>query len=896
MKQKRVLLIIMSVLLVSALFVLIVTACKGQQGKTGAQGPQGETGETGPKGDSGESAYDVWLANGHSGSEEDFLDWLKGEKGDQGPQGEKGDQGTIGPQGEKGDTGDTGAQGPQGEKGETGAQGATGPKGDSGESAYDVWLANGHSGSEEDFLNWLKGEKGDTGVAGPKGDKGETGAQGPQGEKGDTGDTGAQGEKGEKGISPHIGENGHWWIGEVDTGVSAKAVGIENIVIDYNGHVTITLSDGTTYEIDVKNPACEHVFSTEQVDPTCEKRGYTKYTCNTCGYSYINDYVPETGHHYYNGACVWCKTPEKYDGPAYSTEWYASSSSSFEIKTPQDLAGLAYLVNSGTNFSGKTVYLANNINLDNVEWIPIGSGSSTPFAGTFNGRNFVVSNLKISTQTQYVGLFGYVTGAISNIVLTGTNITVTTYEKTDYVGILCGYTTSSVSGVDTAGFVTADNCNNVGGVVGYTTGTVNDCSSSATVVGSENVGGIVGQYLNSSLKDCESSSTVSGTTRVGGVAGHIEYNGTATYSSLSNTGNVTATGDYVGGLIGYLYNIKDTSSDFTLRFEYNRNSGIISGTNYIGGIIGYYYAYNKYTGSNRTIQLISLDLTNTGNVTASGDYVGGLAGYAYGGANSYIEKSSSNATVSGRAYVGGLAGYLGNITIKNSSNEGSSVTSNGYIYTDTTPSVYLGGYVGYGYSVTGCTNAVQITYTSEGQCVGGIAGCSAGVFTDCTNNADISGKNHVGGIAGSIVYGGSATYSNLENTGEVTATGDYVGGLVGYLYNIKDTSTNFTLRFEYIRNSATVNGANYVGGLIGYVYAENKYSGSNRTIKLISLELTNTGNISATSDYVGGLFGYAYSDDTSSTIQTYSSTGTVQGNGSHVDNLIGSKTNINYVA
>lgn len=54
---------------------------------------------------------------------------------------------------------------------------------------------------------------GKDGKDGAKGDKGDTGAAGPQGEKGETG---------ADGVTPHIGENGNWWVGDTDTGVSAK--------------------------------------------------------------------------------------------------------------------------------------------------------------------------------------------------------------------------------------------------------------------------------------------------------------------------------------------------------------------------------------------------------------------------------------------------------------------------------------------------------------------------------------------------------------------------------------------------------------------------------------------------------------------------------------------------
>ena len=67
-------------------------------------------------------------------------------------------------------------------------------KGEDGKSAYEIWLANGHSGTETDFLEWLKGEKGDKGDQGEKGDKGDQGEQGIQGEKGDKGDPGVEGE------------------------------------------------------------------------------------------------------------------------------------------------------------------------------------------------------------------------------------------------------------------------------------------------------------------------------------------------------------------------------------------------------------------------------------------------------------------------------------------------------------------------------------------------------------------------------------------------------------------------------------------------------------------------------------------------------------------------------
>ena len=83
-----------------------------------------------------------------------YEEWLAAIKGEKGDKGDKGDQG------DKGDKGDQGDQGDKGDKGDKGDQGET------GKSAYQIWLENGYTGTEDDFLAWLKGEKGDQGDAG----------------------------------------------------------------------------------------------------------------------------------------------------------------------------------------------------------------------------------------------------------------------------------------------------------------------------------------------------------------------------------------------------------------------------------------------------------------------------------------------------------------------------------------------------------------------------------------------------------------------------------------------------------------------------------------------------------------------------------------------------------
>lgn len=116
---------------------------EGPRGPQGIQGPQGERGPQGPQGEQGPRG-------------------ATGQQGEQGIRGERGPQGIQGEQGQRGATGQQGEKGERGERGPQGIQGETGPEGPAGKSAYQIWLDEGNSGTEADFLASLKG---DTGVS-----------------------------------------------------------------------------------------------------------------------------------------------------------------------------------------------------------------------------------------------------------------------------------------------------------------------------------------------------------------------------------------------------------------------------------------------------------------------------------------------------------------------------------------------------------------------------------------------------------------------------------------------------------------------------------------------------------------------------------------------------------
>jgi hypothetical protein len=142
-------------------------------GLMGAPGPQGPAGQNGSN---GQSAYDIWLSQGNTGTQQDFLNSLQGV---QGPAGQNGTNGQSAydiwlAQGNTGTIVDflnslMGPQGLTGPQGPSGVTGSPGPTGSNGQSAYDIWIAQGNTGTVQDFLNSLTGPQGPNGANGING-------------------------------------------------------------------------------------------------------------------------------------------------------------------------------------------------------------------------------------------------------------------------------------------------------------------------------------------------------------------------------------------------------------------------------------------------------------------------------------------------------------------------------------------------------------------------------------------------------------------------------------------------------------------------------------------------------------------------------------------------------
>ena len=198
-------------------------------------------------------------------------------------------------------------------------------------------------------------------------------------------------------------------------------------------------------------------------------------------------------------------------------------------------------------------------------WTPIGTSISNAYKGTFDGGGHTISGLTMTGSDEYAGLFGYIGsgGTVKNVKLE--NVRITSDYQYAYVG----------------------------GVAGNNDGAIENCSVSGSVSGNSKsngtsncVGGVVGQQYGGSITRCSSSATVKGANEVGGVAGQTNYG--ATLTACYATGNVTAESDpqnntYAGGVVGF-------NGGGTLTACYATGSVTVTGSGtgsiYVGGVTG----------------------------------------------------------------------------------------------------------------------------------------------------------------------------------------------------------------------------------------------------------------------------------------------------------------------
>lgn len=577
------------------------------------------------------------------------------------------------------------------------------------------------------------------------------------------------------------------------------------------------------------------------------------------------------------------------------TTWYAESAQAFNLTTAEELAGLAYLVNNGTTFQGKTITLGADIFLNDTTgagqgtwstsgkrvWTPIGT-QSNPFKGEFDGlagkKNRKIYGLYINDTTKnYVGLFGYTHGVkISNL-----DLVVGKIAGGNTAGALAGSASNgSVENVHSELDVSGKN--GVGGLIGWSTSSISDCFVNASVLGRDTVGGLVGYASAMVKKSNYMGGFVKGYNNVGGLVGLLTKSVADSYSETYVEGR----GNNVGGLIGYSFTRESNVDVFLVSRTYFK--GTVKGENFVGGLIGKdstydgMGSYKKYfmnsfaegdvKGSSSVGGLfgsvasaydkgMAIDSCyhKNGNVFATSNYVGGLIGRTFNRYLSLKDVSHSDGYVEGMRYVGGLIGYhyAYSSSVKNA-------IANAHVK----GSDYTGGLIGY--SAAEIDDSYHIGNVYGGNYVGGVAGLSIYTMNNSFNKGHITGSNIVGGLVGQAsdvnnsfsegsVHGKTSigglvgvskgTLSESYSKGNIKGTEDYVGGLIGkILYSSGDGITRNTILKSYFVGEVV--GKNYVGGLVGidttYVYSKN-------VTNIISKSFS-AGPVTGKS-FVGGLLG-----------------------------------------
>lgn len=279
-----------------------------------------------------------------------------------------------------------------------------------------------------------------------------------------------------------------------------------------------------------------------------------------------------------------------WDGVTIETDWYSDDETAFTLSTAAQLAGLAQLVNDGTSFAGKTVQLGADIDLGGKEWTPIGK-SGAAFQGSFDGDGHTISHLKIDApEKAFVGLFGSCGSPAKLQKLTLHDVDVTGANQTAAVLGGSNASSSTIADVHVTGSIRITGKWFVGGLMGQGYGTVQNCS--------------------------------------------IEGDGTA-------TSFVTASGGYAGGIVGFMGEGNNITSDCTVK-----DIAVSGAYNGIGGVNGILHYGN-------TIEGCTLENVEVWQFTDPSEDAGRIFAGAFAG--TYHDNGGSNIpTVKSSSFVGGI--------------------------------------------------------------------------------------------------------------------------------------------------------------------------------------------------------------------------------------------------
>lgn len=625
---------------------------------------------------------------------------------------------------------------------------------------------------------------------------------------------------------------------------------------------------------------------------------------------------------------------------------------------------------------------------------PIGNSSYQFKAAQFaKDTNLATVSIEYSfsdTAREYVGLFGYIDGtSIVGIDVVGKG----TILGNKYVGGIVGYANGGkiencTFSVESLSKDKVSGGDYVGGIVGYANGTTivqkTDINTygefmQAKVVGASYVGGIAGEWIVTNANQINGDnyilsyaanliSVVGNGSYVGGIAGKLDASGCTTdltYLGFYTNGKAGADDvmdvygtSYVGALFGafigngYHYDAENSGvrSVILVKSLDDIRANVIAnddGVGYVmGGLIGYAEKVGILIGCNWTSESMVKNgstIAKTGvYVDAKGNtsFVGGLVGVL--GENATIESIKQEvavvggkATISGGQYsvvnkiaikgkdfVGGLIGYI-------ASSAGSYFGTTGTVFGNSIKfyneaqvegANYVGGIVGGLGIVDGYANFIgsdsddvlknllSATHNSK-QSILGYSTLESDPYTQnpfgkAVNVASVTGSgNYVGGLFGYVgdrvrltlendpitrvlkddVLDSPSQYLNVYNgnsgkttDGAIIIKGaSYVGGITGWLDNQAHDLT-------FVVNRSYINGTTYAGGLVGYMRAGTITS----SIAVAPEDVTTSTDTYIGTDYIGGFVGYVVGGTIKNSISTgfkFESTGInksgIMGNG-----------------
>jgi hypothetical protein len=509
-----------------------------------------------------------------------------------------------------------------------------------------------------------------------------------------------------------------------------------------------------------------------------------------------------------------------------NTVWYNESASEFTINTAEELAGFSMLVNGWDDFKGKTVKLGRDIMLNDTtrwrswlnkapksSWTPIGKDSNNVFRGTFDGGGRVVSGIYINDDSNAgLGLFGRlgVGGTVKKLGLVNSFI-----KGKYYLGGLVGENSGSVNNCYSTAWVMGNA--GVGGLVGVNadSGTVSGSYAAGEVMGVDNVGGFVG-INDGSVINSYSTAWVSSTYSyhhrfVGDGKGKVS----GSYYRFLRQGDEKNSGGNTDGIGKTTAELKQKAT-FT-EWDFSESWGI-NGTvnNGYPHLLGFVYKGEPAKSAGVGAKLIkkiwdgSVDMKwYTDNANKS-EYIIAtaqeLAGFAL------------------------LMSYKADLfdgkTVKLGANIMLNDTANWRDWATDPPAnkwIPIGGghefngtFDGGGFVISG----IYIRSTERGQGLFGRIG--KGIVKNLGASASyIKGKDKVGGLAGEIFGHYGSDYSMISNSHYVGMVigDDTVGGLVGSIFGDSKISNNYS--------AGTVTGNRAVGGFAGqsrYSRISNNYS------------------------------------------------------------------------